>query len=140
MCQSLTGDRITIPYLLILGILFLLYFKFLMRLPARTRYLFIASGVLFILGAVGFEIIGNWLTQFAFTKNTLQYRLLYSGEEFLEIMSIIVFIYALFDYAVARFGSFSVCISRASAAAPSIRSRVWTAQVTSSQVDRSITD
>ena len=100
----------TLPYILFLGVLFLLYLRFLKQLPKRTRTLFLLSGALFIFGAIGFEIIGNFQTQADLSQNTLQYRLLYTCEEFLEMSSVALFIYALFDYIIAKFGSFSLHI------------------------------
>lgn len=99
-----------IPYLLAVGILFLLYFRFLMQLPQKTRSLFIFSGVVFVLGAVGFEAVGNLLVQVYGSDSTLYYRLAYTCEEFSEMLSVIVFIYALFDYMVSRFGVFEVAV------------------------------
>ncbi len=98
----------SIPYLLFIGVLFLLYFKLLMRLPERTRFLFILAGILFISGAVGFEAIGNFQSEIVQSRETLAYRLFVTCEEFLEMLSIVIFIYSLFDYIVVKFGSIVV--------------------------------
>ncbi len=102
----------TIPYLLLIGILFLFYFRFLMRLPRRTKYLFITAGTIFITGAVGFEMIGSVLIQSGLGRNTLQTRLIYTCEEVLEMFGVVVFIYALFDYVLLKFKSFSIQVNR----------------------------
>ncbi len=98
----------TIPYGILTGILFLSYFRFLMRLPAKTRYLFIAAGAIFISGAIGFEMIGSFQLQNDFSRNTLATRLTYTCEEFLEMVGVVVFIYALLDYVLLAFGSLSI--------------------------------
>lgn len=94
------------------GIIFALsiaviYFKFLMALPAKIRYLFLAAGVIYISGAVGFEMIGGYYFDVYVRENTLTYAsglpalsmaMLLAVEEFLEMLGILVFIYALLSY------------------------------------------
>ncbi|NES87160.1 MAG: hypothetical protein F6K10_40850 [Moorea sp. SIO2B7] len=100
-----------IPYTVALGIFVTLYFRFLMRLPKRTRSLFIVSGVIFIFGAIGFELLGGLQDSLHGSTNLL-YRLLFTCEEFLEMFGIVVFIYALFDYMITEFGFLKVIIDR----------------------------
>ena len=97
------------PYLSAAAILFLSYFRFFMKLPVRTRTLFILSGGIFILGAAGFETQGN-LEQIR-QLNTLSYRFGLLLEELFEMLGVICFIYALADYIANRFGQFSITIS-----------------------------
>ena len=99
-----------IPYVALAGILFLLYFKFLMKLPARTRTLFILAGITFITGAVGFEVLGNLLVKATGSDKTLAYRLLFTCEELLEMLSVIAFIYTLLDYMVMQLGKVNICL------------------------------
>ena len=98
-----------IPYLVFLGLFTLLYARFFLRLPKKTLGLFIVSGVVFLAGAVGFEFIGNTVVQVV-SDTSLLYRLFYSGEEFLEMFGVVVFIYALFDYMVRQFGAFGIAV------------------------------
>ncbi len=88
-----------IPAVLFLGILFLVLYKFLQRLPVRTRFLMIAAGIIYVSGAVGIEMIGG---QYLDAANDLptrildfRYVLITTFEEFLEMFGIIVFIYTL---------------------------------------------
>lgn len=97
------------PYILAVAVLGLLYFKFFMRLPARTRALFILSGVIFISGAAGLEIHGN--IEQARQANTFAYSLSSTFEELLEMLGVICFIYALMDYAVSQFQFFTVTLA-----------------------------
>jgi hypothetical protein len=90
-----------IPY----GILFVFfataYLRFLLRLPRKTKVLFIVSGTAFVLGALGFELLGS--LQFTLHGlNNLTYSILYTCEECLEMVSIAIFIYALLDYIAER--------------------------------------
>ena len=97
-----------VPYLLAAAVLFAAYFKFFMRLPIRTRSLFVLAGGIFILGAAGFEVHGN-LEQ-ARQLNTLSYRIGNMLEELFEMLGVIIFIYALTDYATRTFNTFTITI------------------------------
>ena len=48
-----------IPYGILLIVLVIVYLKFLFRLPKRTMTLFMLSGVVFVSGAIGFELLGG---------------------------------------------------------------------------------
>lgn len=87
-----------IPYSLAVLVVGLLFLKFVLRLPARTRRLVIAAGGLYLAGALGFELIaGSYLTAYGESEE-LRYSLLVAGEEFLEMSGIILFLYALLDF------------------------------------------
>jgi hypothetical protein len=77
---------------------FLIAFRrFIFALPVRTRNLFIASGGLFLSGAVGMELVGgnfSWLHG----EESLAYAAITATEEFLEMSGIVLFIYALMTY------------------------------------------
>ena len=84
----------TIPYVTAVIILFLLLIKFLNKLPKRTLKLFVLAGILFILGSVGMEIIGGRQEEI-FGRENITYVLFYTIEELLEMIGVIIFIYAL---------------------------------------------
>lgn len=108
-----------VPYILATAVLFLLYFKFLMRLPKRTRFLFILSGSIFILGAAGFEAGGNAM-RLIYPRT---YNISTTIEELLEMLGVVCFIYALLDYIASRFNGIDINI-----ASPSIGDRYRVAQ------------
>ncbi|WP_289644635.1 hypothetical protein [Maribacter aestuarii] len=87
-----------IPY----GILFVLfslvyYFKFLPQLPKKIAWLFILSGAIFVLGAIGVEMIAaNNYNSDNFSE--IVNAICYSIEEFLEMLGIALFIYSLLLY------------------------------------------
>jgi len=77
-----------------------------MTLPKKTLKFFIIAGVVFLTGAVGLELIGGRVEElygipvektFDNSANVL-FKFLYTCEEFLEMLGIIIFIYALTSY------------------------------------------
>ncbi|MFA7229913.1 MAG: hypothetical protein WC071_01455 [Victivallaceae bacterium] len=84
--------------LIIMG---LVYLKFIFSLPARTRNLFILSGAIYVGTAIGFELIEGPIDQAGHWMN-LQYAILVTFEETLEMFGICLFTYAVIDYADTR--------------------------------------
>lgn len=87
-----------IPYGIALVIVAVLYFRFLFRLPRNILILFIISFLIFATGAVGFEMIEGSHYEVYGETPTLYYSVLYTIEETLEMLGIILFIYALLSY------------------------------------------
>ena len=83
-----------IPGIAVVLIVTLLLLRFLLRLPANTRFTFIAAGTLFIGGAIGMELVGGRYTELHGHEN-LTYSMIAAVEESLEMAGVIVFIYAL---------------------------------------------
>jgi len=86
-----------IPYGAAVMLLFGIYLKFLLQLPRKVLLLFVVSGVVFIGGAIGFELFGGWQHQLHGT-DTILYAVLYTCEELLEMLGVILFIYSLLFY------------------------------------------
>ncbi len=97
----------TIPYGLLVIIFFAFSIKFLQRLRPIYSVLFIVSGIIFVFGAIGFEIL-NAIEVDAHDRSTLTYHVYYTLEEFFEMLGILVFIYALVRYLRESFESFRV--------------------------------
>ncbi|GAB4242333.1 MAG: hypothetical protein Kow00121_68170 [Elainellaceae cyanobacterium] len=85
----------------------LVYWKFLMQLPAKTRYLIFAAGIIYVFGALGLEMIsGNYfdlvirenLTEYSSGWNGMSMALFLAVEEFLEMLGVLIFIAALLSY------------------------------------------
>lgn len=87
----------TIPYIIMIAILFFSLYKFLSKLPKRTFKLFVLAGAIFILGSVGMEILGGRQEEINGKSNVL-YVFLYTIEELLEMLGVVIFIYALTSY------------------------------------------
>jgi hypothetical protein len=79
-----------------------LYFRFLLRLPRRTMALFVVSGLIFVTGAIGFEMLGGLIADGGGQDGTW-YGAVSTVEETLEMLGIALFIYALLDYIETSF-------------------------------------
>jgi hypothetical protein len=90
-----------IPYFILFGGVFLLLTKFFLKLPNATKIQFFVSCLVFLSGAIGMELIGGRHELFYGTDN-LNYFLLVTLEELLEMIGIIIFIYGLSSYYVTH--------------------------------------
>jgi hypothetical protein len=73
------------------------YLKFLTHLPKQIRRLFILSGIVFIFGALGMEMMASLTDSLYGTQNML-YVAITVVEEFCEMVGIVIFIYTLLSY------------------------------------------
>jgi hypothetical protein len=96
-----------IPAGVAVAILGLSYLRFLAKLPTRTRWLFVAAGITYVGGAIGFEALSGSQASLG-GEHTLAYHLTITVEELLEMTGVVVFIYGLLDYIGHRIGS--VCL------------------------------
>jgi hypothetical protein len=86
-----------IPYGVATILIALLLSRFLFSLPRKTMLLIGFAGTIFVIGALGFEMLGARLV--AENKDqSIEYALLYTIEETMEMVGVSVFIYALLDY------------------------------------------
>ena len=83
-----------IPYGIGVIIIFLVLTKFLLSQPRKIGGLLILSGVIFVAGAVGFEMVGADMV-FRGEEKGIPYRLIFTIEETLEMVGVSVFIYTL---------------------------------------------
>ena len=86
-----------IPYGTFSFIVFVLYVRFLLHLPARSGWLFILAGACYVGGAIGFEML-DAAHQEAIGEVDFVETILVNIEELLEMSGVIVFIYALLSY------------------------------------------
>ena len=66
-------------------------------LPVRIRILFIIAGSIYVMGAMGLELVGGYHADTYGVRNTT-YVVLVSIEEILEMIGVVIFIYALMSY------------------------------------------
>ena len=85
---------IALPLLIVF---LLLYARFLLNLPRRARWLFLLSGVIYISGVVGIEVLSG-LMKYHYGTADLRFALMTTFEESLEMLGIMAFVYALTDY------------------------------------------
>jgi hypothetical protein len=86
---------------LVLGLVFL---RFLALLPRRSRWLFVLSGVVFLSGALGFEMLGGAYAALH-GPSTVGFVALMTIEETLEMAGMALFFYALLRHVETEFGS-----------------------------------
>jgi hypothetical protein len=86
-----------IPYGFAVLIGLLLVHKILKELPKRTLSLFLWSLTLYLLGAIGIEMIGGLVAESRGMSNSMFY-ILYTIEESFEMIGIIIFIYGLLSF------------------------------------------
>lgn len=91
-----------IPGGIFVFICLLTFLRFLSALSAKTRRLFLIAGTMYVGGALGMEIVGGYyayfhLADFPLYKD-MTYAVITTIEETLEMLGIIIFIYALLDY------------------------------------------
>lgn len=105
-----------IPYIIFVLLLVIVLLRFLFSLPARTRWLFILGGAVFLSGAVGMEMVGGkywaergWAIDGSDEVN-LTYALITTFEELLEMLGIVIFIYALSGYYLKQIHEHSILL------------------------------
>ncbi|MRX63775.1 hypothetical protein [Maribacter luteus] len=86
-----------IPYGIALLVLSVIYYKFLKRLPRTTVRLFVLSAFVYITGALLIEMPEGWVAENYGFYDPL-FLILYTCEEFLEMLGLSIFIYALTSY------------------------------------------
>ncbi|CAN5490638.1 hypothetical protein BH10ACI1_BH10ACI1_10350 [soil metagenome] len=91
-----------IPASIFLVLLFMVSAKSMWRLSTTTRWLFIVSGIIYVSGAVGMEMVGASYYEIHLeghqTAKDFGYVLLTTLEEFLEMAGIVLFIFSLLRY------------------------------------------
>lgn len=97
------------PYGLALIVFILVYSRFLLHLPRNIMLLFLASGAIFVSGALGFEMLGGNFAEASGTNN-LTYCLYYTTEESLEMLGIALFLFTLLTYITNTFHQLKVSI------------------------------
>ncbi len=86
-----------VPAGTIVAVLGLLFIKFLVDLPSKTRWRFIQAGSIYVGGALGVELLLGYWTD-AMGVHNLVYGLIDLLEEGMEIMGVTLFLCALLEY------------------------------------------
>lgn len=101
----ISGDLLTNAWVILafifLPVMSLVYFRFLMAMERRSALLFIASGIVFVSGVVGVEIISG-VMKGLYSTASLAFAISTTVEETLELLGLALFIYALTDYAARQ--------------------------------------
>jgi len=96
-----------IPYGILVAAFVLAYRKFLKDLPARTRKRFVVAGTIYVLGALGMELLGSKYYDLHGGENFV-YVMHQTIEELLEMAGVIVFAHAIAEYLRDHVGSMQV--------------------------------
>ncbi len=97
-----------IPYGFAVIVFILVYLKFILDMPKKTAVLFILIGTVYLTGAIVFDMLGGREAELH-GYDSVTYCILYTIEEFLEMISVVVLIYALLSYIDRQFGY--ICIT-----------------------------
>lgn len=99
-----------IPYGIATAIIAAIYFRFLINLPGRILVLFVISGLTFVSGAIGLELLGGRHYELHGPDN-ITYLIMYTCEEFLEMSGSAIFLYSLLLYMNHQFKPLTISIS-----------------------------
>jgi len=91
-----------IPYGIAVLVIFIGFSRFLMQLPKPINTWFLASGSIYVAGAIGSEMLSARHKEM-YGSDNVTYALYYTVEETLEMLGIALFIYALLKYACITF-------------------------------------
>ena len=86
-----------VPASIAVGIFCLIFLKFLWNLPGDLRRLFIIAGVIYVGGALCLEMVAGWHLD-RYGKSHVSYTILQHAEETMEMLGVVIFIYALLKY------------------------------------------
>ena len=92
----------------------LAYLNFVWALPKRIRLHFIMAGVIFLTGAREADLYGY---------DTVIYCFLYSVEEMLEMLGVVLFIYALLSYLAQLQGGLVVVLTSSPGTTPPVEGK-----------------
>jgi len=109
-----------IPVVIAIG---LVYLRFLLSLPPRTRFAFVLAAACFLGGAVGFEVLeGLFAEAWGLARRTYdwgmagdfdaKYMVLVLVEESLEMIGVAIFVRALLEYIDDQFGRLTIAVRR----------------------------
>jgi hypothetical protein len=103
-----------VPYGALAILIGVIYLRFILRLPRETKVLFIISGLIYILGAVGFEYVSG-RQDALYGIASFGYQLTVILEEGLELVGITIFMYSLLNHLRLQFGEIRFIVPAKSA-------------------------
>jgi len=82
------------------------YFRFWLSLPAKPRKLFLIAGIIYVFGAVGFEMLESWAHDASWARVVVPGFV--TIEETMEMSGVILFIYSLLHHLKTITGEFII--------------------------------
>lgn len=95
-------------YGLVVIIFVLCYFQFFLCLPIPYKLLFAFAGGIFVLGAIGLEMVGAHV--WTIEGKSLMFEIVNSVEEIMEMLGVTLAIYGLLSYINDHYGSLQLVI------------------------------
>jgi hypothetical protein len=99
-----------IPALIFAAVVGLYYLPFLIRLDRHTAVLFAVAGATYVMGAVGMDMIGGIIVE-AYGMESIHHSFAQTVEELLEMVGVLVFLYALMDHIRRHVGRVQLCFA-----------------------------
>jgi hypothetical protein len=93
------------------------YLRFLAHLNGETRRQFLFAGFLYVGGALGVELVNGWYAD-RYGDDNFPYAILTTIEESMEMLGIVVFLYALLTYLSAAADGVRILIQREGTTSP----------------------
>lgn len=97
---------------ILISVIVLAYTKFFLHLPPKIQRLFLASGSLFVLGAVGIELLSKWYFSNIYNQVLFMAEVVTTVEELLEMVGIIIFIHTTLIYIGSYLGGVNIRIGK----------------------------
>ena len=102
-------------FVLVVGLILM---RFLIHLPARTLFLYVCAGVVFVGGAIGVEMLSA-VQSYQHGKENFAYSLIITLEEAMEMLGVVIFIHSSLEYLTRLVRSVRVEVSEQTVAVPS---------------------
>ncbi|MCX5849844.1 MAG: hypothetical protein NTW65_10385 [Deltaproteobacteria bacterium] len=87
-----------IPGIALVLVLALFFLRFWLRLPSKTRFIFLVAASIYLGGSIGFELIGGYCVEEIQESRPLTFIMIETIEESLEMAGVIIFIWGLLKY------------------------------------------
>ncbi|PSO64243.1 MAG: hypothetical protein BRC38_11895 [Cyanobacteria bacterium QH_6_48_35] len=100
-----------IPAVIFVFLCLLAFGRFLNYLPGKTRRIFLVAGTLFVASSIGMKLVGLYYLNL-YGQEDVSYAMIATVEEFIEMVSIVFFIYALLSYLSSHEKEVKVSISK----------------------------
>jgi MFS family permease len=98
-----------IPAFFLIIVFLFVFRKFIFALPNKTKVQFILAGTVYVLGALGMELIGGYIAD-KYGYTTI-YGLASTIEELLEMSGVVIFINALLNYLQSQASELNFALS-----------------------------
>jgi hypothetical protein len=99
-----------VPALIFVAMVGLCYVPFLISLPRRTAILFLSAGATYVMGAVGMDMVGGVIVE-QHGMESIGHTFAQAMEELLEMLGIVIFLYALLEYIRQQVGSLRISLA-----------------------------